>query len=208
MIDFSKLDPETRCVALVGEFLRRWSEMEGAIHRALASAMDLDETMQAILCANISIRDKLSTLRTIVFTSTLPPDDKLKADKLLAKVAKYASIRNIIAHTAFQPDPNGAGVSFLRVIAKGELKQWNDIWPVKRFAGEYKKIDLLKSGLTTLATALAKSQFPLGNLIIEGFPLGMTVPMRRTMSPALANFLSQQTPLPLRSQTTNEKKEP
>jgi hypothetical protein len=85
MINFDALNPETRCAALVGEFLRRWSRMQGTLHDALASAMKLDDTMRAILCANIQLRDKIHILRTIVDVSAMEKDDKAKFKKMLTE---------------------------------------------------------------------------------------------------------------------------
>lgn len=203
MINFDALDPETRCVALVGEFLRRWSEMEGAIHAALAVAMNLDDTMRAILCANIQFRDKLAILQTVVYVSTLEASEKERISEMLTDLSDYVPKRNLMAHTTFRPDENGAGVLFLPVKAKRKLSQPKEVWTAAQFADEYKNIDVFKDRLTELQITLSKSQFSLGNFIIEGVPL----PMRRTMSPALLDFLSHQTPLPLRESQANPKKD-
>jgi hypothetical protein len=64
MTDFKDLDPETRAYALIGQFLKRWSNLEQQIHEAIGAALGLDETRRYILCANLQLRDKINVLRT------------------------------------------------------------------------------------------------------------------------------------------------
>jgi hypothetical protein len=115
MTDFESLDPETRSYALVGQFLKRWSQLQDEIHEAIGAALNLDETKRYILCANLQLRDKLHILRTLVNVSSLPDDAKDEADSTLADIANYTK-RNMIAHDAFEPE--GDGVVFLPVKAK------------------------------------------------------------------------------------------
>jgi hypothetical protein len=42
MTDFKDLDPETRCYALVGQFLRAWSAMELSLRDAIGAALDIE----------------------------------------------------------------------------------------------------------------------------------------------------------------------
>jgi len=44
MIDFKSLDPEIRAYALIGQFLKCWSDLEQQIHEAIGAALGLDET--------------------------------------------------------------------------------------------------------------------------------------------------------------------
>jgi hypothetical protein len=202
MIDFSKLDPETRCIALVGEFLRRWSSLEAALHDALAIAMRLDDTMRSILCANVQLRDKINILRTIVSISNLEAN-KSHFDKMLVAIGEYSPSRNMMAHDTFGPDDQGKGVLFLPVKAKGKFSQPKIIWTADQFSIEYHKIDDFRKQLVQLKAALNKSQFSFGNI---DWTADASMPMRRTMSPALLYSLSQPTPLPLYESQAKPKK--
>jgi len=53
MPDFSELDPDTRCFALVGRFLQAWSEMEKSLHNAIGAALQIEEKKLWILAANL-----------------------------------------------------------------------------------------------------------------------------------------------------------
>ena len=205
MIDFAKLDPETRCIALVGEFLRRWSNLESAMHDALASAMKLDDTMRLILSANVQLRDKIHILRTIVSVSAFAETEKTRFDDELKAIADCSLHRNMMAHDNFAPDDQGKGVVFLLVKAKGKLSQPKIIWTASDFENEYKKIDDFVAQMVKLRAALDKSQFSFGN--IDRMAAGAWQPMRRTMSPALLHHLSQPPPLPLVESQASSKKD-
>jgi hypothetical protein len=206
MIDFAALDPETRCVALVGEFLRRWSNLETALNSALATAMQLDDTMRAILCANVQLRDKFHILRTIIDVSTMGMDEKKHWSDTLGNISNYSLHRNMMAHQTFGPDDEGKGVRFLLVKAKGKLSQGDEVWVTDRFIDEYKTIDGFIEQLAKLQASLDKSQFSFGN--VDWARIGSSEPMRRTMSPALIHLLYHQTPLPLYADQASPEKDP
>ena len=205
MIDFLTLDSETRCVALVGEFLRRWSNLESVLHDALAAAIGLDDTMRAILCANVQLRDKIHILRTIVGISTIGKSEKSSFDTTLVAIADYSPQRNLMAHVPFGPDDEGKGVLFLQVKAKGKFSQPKEVWTVDKFDAEYHKIDDFREQLSQLQMALSNSQFSIGNLYWTS--AGISRPRRRTRSPTLGHLLIQPTPLPLFASQASPKKD-
>jgi len=194
MIDFDALDAETRCVALVGEFLRRWSEMEGTLNRALAVAMGLDDTMRLILCANIQLRDKIHVLRTIVDISSMTEDEKKKFKDKLEKIGQYSLMRNTMAHGNFAADKDGKGVVFFQVKAKGNFSNSERILSTQEFSAEYEKIEAFKNDATELMKALSGSKFSFDNNDDSWwwFNINGGAPMRRTASSALIHHLSQQ----------------
>ena len=120
MIDFAALDPETRCAALVGQFLKQWSAMEIELHEAIRVAMKLDDTMRAILCANVHLRDKIHILRTIISVSALDDTTKTYYKKKLENLGDFSLHRNMMAHDTFNPDDSGDGVVFSPVKSKGK----------------------------------------------------------------------------------------
>jgi hypothetical protein len=126
MIEFISLDPEVRAYALIGQFLigqflKRWSDLEQQIHEAIGAALSLDETRRYILCANLQLRGQhtSNTSSTIIFSTRL----KKYTDAELKKICDYTNHRNMVAHVAFEPDPDGKGVVFLLVKAKGEFSR-------------------------------------------------------------------------------------
>jgi len=58
---------------------------------------------------------------------------KESADKELVAILNYPN-RNMMAHTAFEPDPNGDGVVFMPVKAKKEYSRPRDSWSLAKFA--------------------------------------------------------------------------
>jgi hypothetical protein len=74
MTDFQKLDPDIRCLALVGLFLRAWSNMELSLHHAIEASLQIDNYKLYILTANMRFRDKTNIMRTLVDVAGFPPE--------------------------------------------------------------------------------------------------------------------------------------
>jgi hypothetical protein len=203
MIDFNVLSPEVRCAALVGEFLRRWSEMEIAMHQGIAIAMKLDDTMQSILCANVQLRDKLNILRTIVDVSNIDNDAKEKFKKILRDIGEYSPIRNMMAHDNFSSDEKQTGVVFFQVKAKGKFSKETPVWDIDAFLKEYEKIENFKLQIISLQDALRASQFSFRNFVVQGEWANTPLTMRRIASSDLIHFLSHPIPPDLDSDPAN-----
>jgi hypothetical protein len=136
MTDFSSLDPQTRCFALVGQFLHEWSNLELCIHDAIGSALKLNDLTRFIICANMQLRDKLNFLRTIVDVSKMPDSDRDHFSARLRDLAEYSFVRNMMAHDPFEPDVSGDGVIFSAVKAKGRFSLPPVVWSVQKFQDE------------------------------------------------------------------------
>jgi hypothetical protein len=76
MADFQKLDPETRCFALVGQFLQAWSSMEFCLHTAIGAALNIETTKLQILCANMRFRGKTNIMSTLIDVAPSFTDDE------------------------------------------------------------------------------------------------------------------------------------
>jgi hypothetical protein len=205
MTDFKDLDPEIRAYALIGQFLKRWSELEQQIHEAIGAALGLDETRRYILCANLQLKDKVNVLRTLVQQSSFPIDVKESTNTELAAIQNYTH-RNMIAHDAFEPDPEG-GVVFLPVKAKKQFSRPRDKWSVTKFEEEGKAIATLAEHVARLKARFSdQTTFELPPF---GWFEGMQetpLPMRHTMSPALLDSLSHSVPMPPSSDPPNQEK--
>jgi hypothetical protein len=86
MKDFTSLDPDTRCYALVGRFLSEFAELETCLNMALQAAMKLHDLIRFILCANITLRDKVSILRAIVDVSQFPEEERKHFQSVLGDI--------------------------------------------------------------------------------------------------------------------------
>jgi hypothetical protein len=205
MADFTKLDPEIRAYALVGQFLKQWSDLEQKIHEAIGTALGLDETRRYILCANLHLKDKINVLRTLVHQSSFESHIKETTVDELTAIQNY-SYRNMIAHNAFEPDPNGDGVVFLPVKARSKFSRPRERWPIKRFEQEAINIADFTANITTLqGRFLGPTTFTPNFGWFEGMQ-ETPLPMRRIMSPALHDHQNHFVPMPPNSDPPNQEK--
>jgi hypothetical protein len=164
MTKLESLDPDTRCFALVGQFLQAWSGMELCLHDALAAGLRLTNLMQFILCANLQLMAKISVLRTVVDVSSLSTAERKKFSSQLVSLGQYASARNMVAHTFFEPDrvetdPKKQGVTFGIVKAKGKFSLPTTTWSQAKFKEEMKKVDAYANDLIRLRDKLCNASF-------------------------------------------------
>jgi hypothetical protein len=185
--------------------------METVLNDAIASAMKIDFTMRAILCANVQLRDKIHILRTIVGISTIAKSEKTRFDKALKGIATHSLNRNMMAHDAFGPDDEGNGVLFLQVKAKGNFSQPKIIWTTEQFLIEYQQIDGFRKLLSELQTALVNAQFSFRNFggfgDVDWRTAYASMPIQHIMSSGLMDYLSPRTPLPLAESQASPKKD-
>jgi hypothetical protein len=159
MTDVYSLDAETRCLVLVGEFLRKWASMEAAMHTAMQTALGLDTFQSAIVGGNTQLRDKIHILRTLVAMLPFEKETIEGFDKILVSISNASRNRNMMAHNVFAPSPDGRGVSFSVTKAKGgPLSFPETIWDVPRFETEYVKIERLEVGVATITEAFNRKQ--------------------------------------------------
>src|SRR5947209_8350866 len=108
---FKGLDPEIRCFALVGEFLRAWSLMEASLHDAIGAALNIEGLKVRILCANMRFRDKLHVIASLVYVAdSFSYEERSEIRKKLRTLADYSANRNMMAHEPFGPDESKTGV--------------------------------------------------------------------------------------------------
>jgi hypothetical protein len=159
MTDIHSLDADTLCAMLVGKFLQKWASMEEAMHTAMQTALGLDTFQSAIVSSNTQLRDKIHILQTLV--SMLPFEEEIRAqfDKTLKAIGKASGNRNMMAHVAFAPSPDGRGVSFSVTKAKrGPPSFPETIWDIGRFETEYAAIEGLEAGVVAITEAFNQKQ--------------------------------------------------
>ena len=155
MTDIYSLDAETRCLVLVGEFLRKWASMEGALRTAMQIALGLDPFQTAIVTSNTQLRSKINILGPPI---SMGPFENEKIDrfkKTLNDIGQAAGNRNMMAHDAFAPSSDGSAVSFAVTKAKGgPLSFPETLWDVSRFKTEYAEIERLQAGVEEIIEAI------------------------------------------------------
>jgi hypothetical protein len=133
--------------------------MELCLHDAIGAALKLDSLMQFILCANIQLRDKLNLLRTIVDVSDIPKGMREHFAKGLKELTDYSPVRNMMAHDPFEPNPNGDGVIFSAVKAKGKFDLPPIEWNIQKFQDEQKIVAEYAKDLIRLRDKLRTTSF-------------------------------------------------
>jgi len=164
MTDLKSLDPETRCFALVGQFLHAWSTMELCLHDAIGDAVRVRPLMRFILCANLQIRNKLNILNSIVDVSSLKDTERKHYSNLLNDLSQYSAARNMMAHDPFAPDetesdPAKQGVTFGPVKAKGKFSLPPTTWNQDKFREEIEKVAEYADALIRLRDKLRTTKF-------------------------------------------------
>jgi len=164
MIEFEKLDPETRCYALVGQFLQAWSVMENSLHEAIGAAMAIESTKLQILCANMRFSDKAHILATLVDVAPGFEDQKKEEiRKRLRSLRDYSATRNMVAHNPFTSDGSKIGVEFLTVKAKGKFDMPTIVWSVDQFQTEGATVDQYRAYLDEIAASFRIQPLPRQN---------------------------------------------
>lgn len=153
---FHTLPPELRAMALVGHYLQSFALMEGAMNTAIGKALKLDSIQAIIVCKNISFRDKIHILRTLVDISPIDPTTKKKHDTFLNKIANFATDRNMVAHDLFAPDESQTGIEFFVTKAKGKLQIPTTIWTVDKVEDKSEELLDAQRKLKHLSSLLAR----------------------------------------------------
>ena len=196
--DLGKLDPMTRCFALVGRFLHAWASMESSLHEAIGEALVIEARRLQILCANMGFRDKLNVLSTLIDVApNFAVEEKQRIRKRIGELAEPLSgRRNIMVHNPFGPDSSQKGVEFLRVKARGKFETPNEVWDEAHFNGEVASIESHQAFLVDLASLFRAQPLPSQSYSAAlqrfmpyeagwvGRPMGIPEIMKLHMSPA------------------------
>ncbi len=157
MTDFHALDRGARTYALVGRFFFEWALMDMQLQQALGKALSLSDINTRVVATNIQLTDKLYILRTTLHLSDGIDDErKAQFNKVLKEIGVYLRVRNMIAHSAFNEDPNGDGVSFYVIKAHGTYRTPAEDWTVARFEDEYEKIRTFAAALEDLTAEISQ----------------------------------------------------
>jgi hypothetical protein len=101
---------------------------------AISAATKLDPLMNTIICANLTMREKLNILRTLVDTSNIEPNERKTAFKaMLRDIGEYTPSRNMIAHDFFMVGENAPSVGFMPIRAKGKFDTPYVVWREEDF---------------------------------------------------------------------------
>jgi hypothetical protein len=141
---------------LIGQYMFYWGALESEASRGVQTLLGLSGLSGVIATANITIRDKLFIIRTLVALYTqVAPSEAKEADKFLITIADMAGERNVVAHTMFGPETDG-GVRFFAIRAKGKLVIPDEVWSPTDFDAKCTAMNAAKERLAELIKATAK----------------------------------------------------
>ena len=165
MTNFKALDPDLRCVALVGRFLQQWSALEAALNTTIQTMLKLTSLQGAIVTKNMSLRDKINVVKSIVDVYA-PLHRKKSALTTMKNIQAYTAWRNTVAHECFLPDDKGDGVEFIVMKAKDKVSFPEERWSVANFKEKGSLLHQATQGLYEIQKEFKAS--PLANALLAG----------------------------------------
>lgn len=155
MVDTDTMPPDFVATAFVGGFLQRWAYMESDMRDCIEKGLKLGKLEAVMLCSNMSLRDKINLLKTLV-SFRLRFDEKERDDFIgvLDGIAGITWMRNMMAHDIFGATEDRQGVQFFVVKAKGNLQFPDTIWPHAKFFEEGERITGFRDGIRKLTFVL------------------------------------------------------
>lgn len=163
------LDPDIRAFTLIGGFMGYFALLEAGIDAAVGDVLDIELPKLSIITRNISLNDKINTLRALVNFYIIDKTEADEFDKWALKARKISETRNMVAHTAFRASQRSNGVEFFTVEAKKHLKFTDTDWDVDYFLARIDEINEVdnklrsiksRMSLQKIAIALMKSPTP------------------------------------------------
>ena len=124
---------------LVGRYQYNFSKIERALDVGIARALDLNEGAALIVCANMDLKKKIDTVKSIIRLQF--NDEDRSIEKLLNKISGINSPdRQTVIHSSFESNGDD-GVTFTRIVARGELEKKPIIWTLKDFENNFSKME-------------------------------------------------------------------
>lgn len=158
LIDWSPPEEYARSYRLVGEFMFYWAALEAELNRGVRKLLGLEGTEGIIATANMQVRDKIHTLRTLVTYYASSDADALKAhNKTIDRIGDMAGQRNLVAHNIFAPHDDG-GVEFFLIKAKGKFAAPETVWSIEDFLNKNHEMTQLAEALNGIVAATASHQ--------------------------------------------------
>jgi hypothetical protein len=214
---FSKLDPETRAFAMVGQFMQAFALMESALHNAISAALTMDKRKIQILGANIETGKKVKILRTLIdISDTYLVGEKAKIISSLGHITTYLGTRNVVAHCLFEASQDGKGVTFHRVQASGQFSDEPDTWDEVRLLKEIQTLRDHKSMLDEIGARFRNKPVDARQIALywkrgqSDDPIYDMSTMQRGVAPVLQNSLRERSSPPQthHDDTTSQEREP
>jgi len=154
-VPLTKLDPTTRCCAIVGLYLMHWGTMEAKLNESIRNGLKLTDLQGLVVCQNLHFKDKLNIVKSLLHVEFFKTKEQKHYGKLLRRIADLSiADRNAIAHDLFMPDDEGDGILFLTVKAKGPLRFPKNRWSITDVNTKCAELTKITKELKTLSSRM------------------------------------------------------
>ncbi|WP_018857820.1 hypothetical protein [Rhizobium sp. 42MFCr.1] len=172
MDDYSRLDDETVCFALIGRFMFHWSVLEHAVDQALGNALNLDYMQMTVLSDHIKFMDKLKILTGAITLATFDASQRKSYHSTIDSLMPLYRDRNIVAHHQFGPLSGKRGVTFFTKQTKKTVTLTEEFWAVEECVARFVKLGEAAHAIHELSKSLETEKLNLNRLFMLSTPYG------------------------------------
>lgn len=169
---YTKLDDETLCFTLIGQFMWHWSVLEHEVDQALGNALDLGYMQMTVLSDHIKFTDKLKILTGAITLATFDAAQRKSYHATIDGLFPLYRDRNIVAHHHFGPLPGKRGVSFFTRQTKKTVTLSEEFWSENDCVSRFFQLDRAQQAIHELSKSLEKEKATLPNLFASTVPYG------------------------------------
>jgi hypothetical protein len=146
----SQPGPLERACALVGRFIHHHGRIEQKINHAVIKLLDLDERNASVVVSLVTFANKVTLLEAAASDQAQKEEDKKFARSTRGKIFAINDDRNVVAHSSFEPAPDGDGVQFKRTKTKDGRIPDVALWKEEDFTKKYRAMKELEGELDRL----------------------------------------------------------
>jgi hypothetical protein len=135
----------------VGRFFYKFALLEQEINERIVDMLKLKGLAADVITHDIDFFKKLNLLKIVAVEQT-PPEEKKRVENIFNAITIHNDIRQVMAHSRFEPRENGS-VQFRRTVAKGgkvTVQDKDHLWDVGKFTKEFEKLEELRAKLNAL----------------------------------------------------------
>ncbi|SDM28588.1 hypothetical protein [Ensifer sp. YR511] len=172
MDPYSKLDDETLCFTLIGQFMYHWSILENAVDQALGNALNLSYMQMTVLSDHIKFVEKLRILTGAITLATFDVAQRKSFHATIDSLLPLYRDRNIVAHHQFGPLPGKRGVTFFTRQTKKTIKLNEEFWSEGECIARFETLNKAAEAIHDLSKNLEKEKASLASLFVLNHSYG------------------------------------
>jgi len=124
--------------------------IEQKINQAVIKLLDLDERNASVVVSLVSFANKVKLVKAAAYDQAQKDEEKQFADGTCGGIFRINDDRNIVAHSSFEPAPDGDGVQFKRTTIKDGRTPLISNWNQEEFTTKYTTMSELEGKLDRL----------------------------------------------------------